>query len=450
MDQDELLLSAGDVQQVPWSQQFTNIVLLLFAVMMIAAIITYEKRKANPDNVGASFTLELAGALPAVEPLELKPVAPATAKLINAAVPFSQSSVPSARPFTITGSALDIGRATDCLAAAIFYEAGAETLDGKMAVAQVILNRMRHPAYPHSICGVVYQGSSRQTGCQFSFTCDGSMRRSPSASSWQNARQVAGMMLNGAVYKPVGTATHYHTDWVVPAWSAKLDKIRAEGTHLFFRWAGWWGTPAAFRNPWVGSEPQVSALAAMSPAHAQTLGGELALDLATPSLVEGAADATTYKNPAGDLMIFVVSPRTDSALLAAKALSACGAASYCKIMMWTDRAAAPTSLPISDAQLETLAFSFLRNQSAGYEKALWNCAIFSRSDRKQCMKLRRSVLTTAKDQSSGVSPSLPRKSNPFSDLTPIETESETTGTPTAAAIETPTSTDTRRRPGSVK
>ena len=98
--------------------------------------------------------------------------------------------------------------------------------DGQAAVAQVVLNRLRHPLFPKTVCGVVFQGSQKTTGCQFTFTCDGAMLRyTPAAAGWSRARDIARLALNGSVYAPVGHATHYHTDWVVPYWSASLEKI---------------------------------------------------------------------------------------------------------------------------------------------------------------------------------------------------------------------------------
>jgi hypothetical protein len=137
-----------------------------------------------------------------------------------------------------------------------------------MAVVQVVLNRVRHPAYPKTVCGVVFQGHERQTGCQFSYTCDGSLVRQPSADAWQRFRGIGRAMLGGQIYAPVGSATHYHTDWVLPKWSAQLEKVRAEGTHLFFRWPGFWGAPKALRGAYVGNEPAFAKLAMLSPAHA--------------------------------------------------------------------------------------------------------------------------------------------------------------------------------------
>src|SRR3546814_10013540 len=87
-------------------------------------------------------------------------------------------------------SAIQETNAERCLTQAIYYEAATESDSGKAAVAQVILNRLRHPAFPRTVCGVVYQGSSRP-GCQFSFTCDGSIRRAPVPALWRRAAEIA-------------------------------------------------------------------------------------------------------------------------------------------------------------------------------------------------------------------------------------------------------------------
>jgi len=96
----------------------------------------------------------------------------------NAAVPTAEPGTPAATGFAALAAApVDRLRSIDCLADAIYYEAGNEPVEGQRAVAQVVLNRVRHPAYPNSVCGVVYQGAARRTGCQFSFVCDGSLAR---------------------------------------------------------------------------------------------------------------------------------------------------------------------------------------------------------------------------------------------------------------------------------
>jgi hypothetical protein len=119
---------------------------------------------------------------------------------------------------------------------------------GKRGVAQVVLNRVRHPAFPNSVCGVVMQGSNRTTGCQFTFSCDGSLYRRPSPQGWQSARQTALAALSGAVEPSVGMATHYHADYVRPYWASSLDKVAVIGTHIFYRWSGSWGKRVAFNQ----------------------------------------------------------------------------------------------------------------------------------------------------------------------------------------------------------
>ena len=122
---------------------------------------------------------------------------------INAAVPVSTLPNPAARPFGIAfATPADRLRAVECLTAAVYYEAAVESTAGQQAVAQVVLNRVRHPAYPRTVCGVVFQGQERATGCQFTFTCDGALRRTPSAAGWARARRVAEEALAGKVFAP--------------------------------------------------------------------------------------------------------------------------------------------------------------------------------------------------------------------------------------------------------
>jgi spore germination cell wall hydrolase CwlJ-like protein len=211
-----------------------------------------------------------APAPPAALPTELRPLAPETAVAVNAQIPITGAPGSAAAPFSLgKASAETRARALECLTSAIYYEAGQESADGQRAVAQVVLNRVRHPAFPNSVCGVVYEGSTRVTGCQFTFTCDGSMNRGPVPSLWNRARGVAREMLNGRVYAPVGRATHYHADYVVPYWASSLVKTSVEGVHIFYRWAGSWGQPSAFSSGWSGREgnPATLRLAALSAVH---------------------------------------------------------------------------------------------------------------------------------------------------------------------------------------
>lgn len=166
---------------------------------------------------------------------------------------------PSALALRVDNSGVDRGRALQCLTAAIYYEAASEPDAGQRAVAQVVLNRVAHPAYPDTICGVVYQGSERRTGCQFSFTCDGSLARTPSRMFWLRAKNVARAALAGYVYAPVGLATHYHTVQIHPYWADSLAYLGTIGAHRFYRFGGAAGRLGTFRFAYAGGEPVVGS-----------------------------------------------------------------------------------------------------------------------------------------------------------------------------------------------
>lgn len=163
---------------------------------------------------------------------------------------------PPARPYVFRGlTALDRERAHYCLTAAIYYEAASESDDGMRGVAQTIINRVRHPSFPGTVCGVVFQGSQRAGVCQFTFACDGAMARAPERRNWLRASRVASAALGGQVYAKVGLATHYHTQAIWPRWGKSLVMTNIVGAHIFHRWRGRWGMPDAFRAPYLGREP---------------------------------------------------------------------------------------------------------------------------------------------------------------------------------------------------
>lgn len=162
---------------------------------------------------------------------------------------------PAASAIRIDNSGVDRTRALQCLTAAIYYEAASEPDAGQRAVAQVVLNRVAHPSYPGTVCGVVYQGSERRTGCQFSFTCDGSLARRPMKMFWERAQNVAIAALSGYVYTPVGLATHYHTIQIHPYWADSLAQVGTIGAHRFYRFRGKAGQAATFRFAYLGGEP---------------------------------------------------------------------------------------------------------------------------------------------------------------------------------------------------
>ncbi len=169
----------------------------------------------------------------------------------------------AARPFILPAGSVEHSRALKCLTDAIYFEAANEPDAGQRAVAQVILNRMRHPTYPNSVCGVIYQGSERATGCQFSYSCDGSMARIPARAAWLRASRVAAQALAGSVYAPVGMATHYHATYVYPYWAPSLNFVGTIGAHRFYTWKGSAGRQSAFfrshagREPFPGPKPRV-------------------------------------------------------------------------------------------------------------------------------------------------------------------------------------------------
>jgi spore germination cell wall hydrolase CwlJ-like protein len=237
---------------------------------------------STPSLQGASGGKGLETAPPAPPPLLVRKIAPEDALSINQTIPLSASPNPAARPFALgRADEASQARALECLTSAVYYEAGNESADGQRAVAQVVLNRLRHPAFPGTVCGVVYQGSTRVTGCQFTFTCDGSLARRPNEASWNRARQVAHAALAGAVFAPVGYATHYHANYVVPYWASSLAKNAVVGAHIFYRWAGGWGRPPAFAKRYAGVEPNSGALRAAA----------LAAEAAQPAVEAQAATA---------------------------------------------------------------------------------------------------------------------------------------------------------------
>lgn len=132
-------------------------------------------------------------------------------------------------------AAAERARETRCLAEAIYYEARGESVVGQLAVAEVVVNRVRSKHYPDSFCGVVYEGSYRSTGCQFTFTCDGSLRHRPYGAAWRQANLVAGGVIGGLARPMTHRATHYHTNEVDPYWSGSLIETTRIGAHIFYR-----------------------------------------------------------------------------------------------------------------------------------------------------------------------------------------------------------------------
>ena len=188
------------------------------------------------------------------------------AKLINAALPFSTAPVIAARAFAIpAGDDLDQRRALLCLTQAVYYEAGFEPLKAAArsprscstaCATRLSRNRCAASSTSYAIAGLPVQLRLRRLAV------------SPARpGAWQQAEQVARAALAGYVERSVGAATHYHADYVAPRWAPMLTKISKLGAHIFYRWPGAWGQPAAFTGRYIGEprDPAVAAPAAPSP-----------------------------------------------------------------------------------------------------------------------------------------------------------------------------------------
>ena len=356
---------------------------------------------------GAAF----AGPIPAA-PLGAEALA---LRKSNAAIPLVARGLSPVRPFIITAPLDDAERAVDCLAAAQFYEAGRGGEDQR-SVAQVVLNRVRHAAYPNTVCGVVFQGAQLATGCQFTFTCDGAMRRrSPSPQAWSEARATAREMLYGRVEPLVGQATHYHTDWVSPRWSREMDKIAAVRTHLFFRWRGARGEAGTLNQGYAGHEPGIAMLAGLSAAHAgaAALPGlpqiaanpSAALPPAAAALVASRTSQTAaapgppsslaiapgkvlpdrIEAPAAGVYLVALPAGAAPASFVRLAEQACAGHGNCRFIGWTDPARRARGLPLSGSSVDAISFTYVWRENSAAGKPQWNCAEFPRDDAAQCL-----------------------------------------------------------------
>lgn len=364
-------------------------ILVVFALLMVLAValgVFKSPTSTQPRHGSEPISMEAiaAGPLPKVEPLLFAPVDPKTAQGLNAAIPFVKLGADRPSPFVIKPDAPGYERALDCLASAVLYEAGDDPV-GQAAVAQVIINRMRHPAFPHSVCEVVYQGSERSTGCQFTFTCDGALSRIPSPAAWKRASETAAAFLAGKTYPKVGMATHYHTDWVHPYWSPTLDKIAQVGTHLFFRWRGTWGRKVAFASRYTEMEPVEQKLAFLSAAHGarnETAEGTGLAQIRSlnehTSLVDGG-----FLKPGKHDHFILVDGSNGSTSFTMPAMVECKEDPYCKVVAW-DRRSERRGSPRSP-NVKSVAFVYVSDEASGSEIVLWDCERFPRPLKTQCL-----------------------------------------------------------------
>lgn len=122
-----------------------------------------------------------------------------------------------------------------CLAQVVYFEARSESLEGQLAVAQVVLNRVETPRYPATICAVAFQNEHLPFRCQFSFACDGMPDKPYNKTAWRQAQAVAQLALDGAWQDITGQSTHYHALNAMPYWRNHLQQTVQLGRHIFYR-----------------------------------------------------------------------------------------------------------------------------------------------------------------------------------------------------------------------
>jgi spore germination cell wall hydrolase CwlJ-like protein len=371
-------------------------VALVVTVALIAALLAVVLALSGTPEQGPSIAPALAQEAgptsppPAVMPFVIAREDPDQARASNAAVPVAPGAPQAAAPFHYAGAAADRAAADACLAAAILYEAGDDP-PGERAVAQVVLNRLRHPAFPKTVCGVVFEGSERHTGCQFTFTCDGALTRPVAPAAWMRARTIATAALDGAVYRPVGTATHYHTDWVVPYWRSSLEKIAIVHTQIFYRWPGYWGSRAVLNGalrPGEQPDPRIVRLAGLTVADAAL---PAVVDHAPAALVVAGVppaalggNSIRLKDEDAGQFVLLLNPASPASFAIA-AFTLCGDKIECSVYGWTTAAELPASLPVARENLRTLAFAYRKSRSLGIAQSYWDCARFPRPLPSQCL-----------------------------------------------------------------
>ncbi|WP_404712203.1 cell wall hydrolase [Sphingomonas sp. MMS24-J13] len=371
------------------------VIVAMLAVGVVLALIGMdEPGQRQPQAVAARHHPAALLTPPEVPPTILAEEAPDLARASNAAIPLAPDALLPANPFHYAGTSQDRAAAEACLAVAVLFEAGDDP-PGERAVAQVVLNRARHPAFPKTVCGVVFQGSERRTGCQFTFTCDGSLARVQSAAALGRARTIARDALDGAVYRPVGTATHYHTDWVVPYWRSSLEKIAIVHTQIFYRWPGAWGTRAVLNGHIQPGERPDTRLARFvdlktgpdSPmAEAQAalpVPPGLTVANVPPASLNG--NIVRLKDEDAGQFVVELNPATPPASYAVTGFNLCGEKLECMVFGWTSASQIPRSLPVLPWMMKSLAFVYRRSRALGLSQGYWDCQRFPRPLPAQCL-----------------------------------------------------------------
>lgn len=358
---------------------------------VVASLLLTSQPLSPTDRVMAAHAREAsATAARLAVPPARAPFAPTAIAAPDSANPVDTANYEIARPFIFQRATTDRDRALDCLATAAWYEAGNDPA-GQRAVIQVVLNRVRHPNFPKSVCAVVFQGSERKTGCQFSFTCDGSLsRRFPPPAQWSSARILGENALNGATDTTVRQSTHFHANYVSPWWSSQLERISTVGAHIFYRWPGARGRLSRQNQP-TGDEPDI----ALRPGTARP--AEIAVDEALFSEngilnarshppASGAAGAVTAPpSPQSATMFMTVDQASPDGRWAISALGRCTGKLSCQVVAYGQVDQTVRNRELTAALRDRPLFLFVRDKVSGMELALWDCDRAPRANASQCL-----------------------------------------------------------------
>lgn len=306
----------------------------------------------------------------------------------DAGLSLRQAALAKVEPFHYSGKASDRTRAAECLAAAAWYEVGDDPA-GQRAVIQTVINRVTSPSFPNSFCGVVFQGSELPTGCQFTFTCDGSLkRRHPPAAAWKRALSLAQQALDGFVDSSVGTATHYHASYVTPWWSGHLERLATVGPHIFYRWSHGRHDASGGRQ-YLGAEQDYETLAGKSIRNAPELeppqadAGPQAFTNVT-SAMSAAETGRTRMSP-GNAIFMPASDGEASGRWALVAMKACQGRIDCQVLGYGSKDQISRNQGRTAKERERPIFLFVKDSASSMAIALWDCRKVDRPKKSECL-----------------------------------------------------------------
>jgi len=190
-------------------------------------------------SINTNIVSEALDAISNVASLEIDKTLPSPIS-VSSNLAYARANTPATK-FTSPAALRVSNKQLQCLAQGVYFEARGEPYRGQVAVAQVIMNRVKHKLYPNTICGVVYQNQHKRNACQFSFACDGIKDRVNEKKAWQTALEVSKKVTNGSIYlSEVSNATHYHANYVRPKWAKKMKRLTVIGVHKFYRFKSGW------------------------------------------------------------------------------------------------------------------------------------------------------------------------------------------------------------------